>query len=55
MTRYLISFDEGAMDHIPDADWPHFVCLEPAVAKDGFVALEPGASHRLGVTYRIDG
>ena len=22
MTRYLISFDDGAMDHIPDADWP---------------------------------
>jgi hypothetical protein len=22
MPRYLISFDDGAMDHIPDADWP---------------------------------
>src|SRR5215472_6839214 len=22
MTRYLISFDDGAMDHIPDADMP---------------------------------
>jgi hypothetical protein len=22
MTRYLISFNEGAMDHIPDEDWP---------------------------------
>ncbi len=22
MTRYLISFDDGAMDHIPDEDWP---------------------------------
>lgn len=22
MTRYLISFDDGAMDHIPDGDWP---------------------------------
>ena len=21
MTQYLISFDEGAMDHIPDGDW----------------------------------
>ena len=21
MTRYLISFDDGAMDHIPAADW----------------------------------
>jgi hypothetical protein len=22
MTRYLISFDDGAMNHIPDEDWP---------------------------------
>ncbi|MBF9134588.1 hypothetical protein I0C86_37515 [Plantactinospora sp. S1510] len=22
MTRYLISFNDGAMDHIPDEDWP---------------------------------
>ena len=22
MQRYLISFDDGSMDHIPDADWP---------------------------------
>jgi hypothetical protein len=22
MTRYLITFDDGAMDHIPAADWP---------------------------------
>ena len=45
----------GGMADIPDEDWPRFVCIEPAVAKDGFVALEPGASHRVGVTYRIEG
>ncbi|MCZ7649582.1 MAG: YciI family protein [Planctomycetota bacterium] len=22
MPRYLISFNDGSMDHIPDADWP---------------------------------
>jgi hypothetical protein len=22
MTRYLISFDDGSMNHIPDEDWP---------------------------------
>lgn len=22
MTKYLISFEKGAMDHIPEADWP---------------------------------
>lgn len=42
------------MADIPDAAWPEFVCVEPAVAKDGFVALEPGASHTIGVTYRIE-
>ncbi|WP_114856357.1 D-hexose-6-phosphate mutarotase [Brachybacterium sp. YJGR34] len=42
------------MDDIPDAAWPEFVCIEPAIAKDGFVALEPGQSHSLGVTYRVE-
>src|SRR4029079_13632500 len=22
MSRYMISFDDGSMDHIPDEDWP---------------------------------
>ncbi|MGP9539671.1 D-hexose-6-phosphate mutarotase [Brachybacterium sp. AOP43-C2-M15] len=44
----------SGMADIPDEAWPQFVCIEPAVAKDGFVALEPGQSHRLGVTYRIE-
>lgn len=42
------------MADIPDAAWPEFVCIEPAVAKDAFVTLEPGQSHSLGVTYRIE-
>lgn len=42
------------MADIPDAAWPEFVCIEPAVAKDGFVTLEPGQSHTVGVTYRIE-
>lgn len=42
------------MADIPDAAWPEFVCIEPAVAKDGYVALEPGQSHTIGVTYRIE-
>lgn len=42
------------MADIPDTAWPEFVCIEPAVAKDGFVALAPGESHTLGVTYRIE-
>lgn len=43
----------GTMDDIPDESWTQFVCIEPAIAKDRFVALEPGASHTIGVTYRI--
>ncbi|WP_193106427.1 D-hexose-6-phosphate mutarotase [Brachybacterium sp. FME24] len=43
-----------SMADIPDASWTEFVCLEPAVAKDRFVALEPGESHTLGATYRIE-
>jgi glucose-6-phosphate 1-epimerase len=42
------------MADIPDAAWPEFVCIEPAVAKDGYVALAAGQSHSLGVTYRIE-
>lgn len=42
------------MADLPDSAWPEFVCIEPAVAKDAFVSLEPGASHSLGVTYRIE-
>lgn len=44
----------GGMDDIPDDAWPQFVCIEPAVAKDRFVALEPGGSHTIGLTYRIE-
>lgn len=42
------------MADIPDTAWPEFVCIEPAVAKDGFVALAPGESHSIGVSYRIE-
>ncbi|ATG52226.1 D-hexose-6-phosphate mutarotase [Brachybacterium vulturis] len=42
------------MADIPDAAWSDFVCIEPAIAKDGYVALAPGDSHRIGVTYRIE-
>ena len=39
MPRYLISFDDGSMDHIPEADWPavgeaaHAVVREAKAAK----------------------
>ncbi|APX31637.1 D-hexose-6-phosphate mutarotase [Brachybacterium sp. P6-10-X1] len=43
-----------SMGDIPDDAWPEFVCVEPAVAKDRFVSLRPGAAHTIGVTYRIE-
>jgi hypothetical protein len=34
MTRYLISFNYGAMDHIPDEDWPDVGKASHAVVQD---------------------
>ena len=34
MTRYLISFNDGAMDHIPDEDWPAVGKASHAVVQD---------------------
>jgi hypothetical protein len=34
MTRYLISFNDGAMDHIPDEDWPDVGKASHAVVQD---------------------
>lgn len=46
---------EGAatMPDIPDDAWPSFVCVEAAVAKDGFVALPAGATVTLAATYEV--
>lgn len=38
MPRYLISFDDGAMDHIPDADWPAVGEAAHAVVRDAKAA-----------------
>jgi hypothetical protein len=34
MPRYLISFDDGSMDHIPDADWPEVGEKSHAVVRE---------------------
>ncbi|HEU0103363.1 MAG TPA: YciI family protein [Mycobacteriales bacterium] len=34
MPRYLISFDDGAMNHIPDEDWPEVGRASRAVVQD---------------------
>jgi hypothetical protein len=34
MTQYLISFNDGAMDHIPDEDWPDVGKASHAVVQE---------------------
>ena len=49
MTRYLISFDDGAMDHIPDGDWPDVAKAAHEVdqaAKDAGVWVYSGGLER---------
>jgi len=38
MPRYLISFDDGSMDHIPDADWPSVGEASHRVVRDAKTA-----------------
>lgn len=49
MKRYLISFDSGSMDHIPDEDWPAVGDASHAVvreAKDAGVWIWGGGIER---------
>lgn len=53
MPRYLISFDDGSMDHIPDADWPEVGEASHAVvqeAKDAGVWIFGGGVERQQAT-----
>ena len=38
MPRYLISFDDGSMDHIPEQDWPQVGEAAHAVVRDAKAA-----------------
>jgi hypothetical protein len=53
MARYLISFDDGSMDHIPDEDWPEVGRASRAVvqeAKDAGVWIFGGGLQRQQAT-----
>ena len=41
MTRYLISFDAGAMDHIPEEDMPDVAKASHAVVQEALNAGVP--------------
>jgi hypothetical protein len=47
MTRYLISFDQGAMDHIPDEEGP-------AVGEAGTVTDAPKSKPHIGGGMIVD-
>lgn len=38
MPRYLVSFDDGSMDHIPDEDWPAVGDAAHAVVREAKAA-----------------
>lgn len=38
MPRYLISFDDGSMDHIPEPDWPAVGEAAHAVVREAKIA-----------------
>jgi hypothetical protein len=38
MARYLISFDDGSMDHIPEEDWPTVAEESHAVVREAKAA-----------------
>ncbi len=38
MPRYMISFDDGSMDHIPEADWPAVGDASHAVVREAKAA-----------------
>ena len=49
MPRYLISFDDGSLDHIPDEDWPEVDQASHAVvqeAKDALLVFPDGPIRR---------
>lgn len=53
MPRYLISFDDGSMDHIPDEDWPEVARDAHGVvqqAKDAGVWIFGGGVERQQAT-----
>ena len=59
MPRYLISFDDGSMDHIPEQDWPavgesaHAVVREAKAA--GVWIFGGGLQRRTGMGDKVPG
>jgi hypothetical protein len=59
MPRYLISFDDGSMDHIPDEDWPAVGEASRAVVREakaaGFWIFGAGVARQRATIVATDG
>jgi len=59
MTQYLISFDDGAMDHIPDEDWPAVGKAALAVVQEardaGVFVFSGGLDRQMASVVATDG
>jgi hypothetical protein len=59
MTRYLISFDDGAMDHIPDEDFPEVGKAAHAVIQEavdaGVFVVGAGLQRQRASVVGVDG
>ena len=59
MKRYLISFDDGSMDHIPDEDWPAVGEASHAVVREakeaGFWIFGAGIERQQASIVETDG
>jgi hypothetical protein len=52
MPRYLISFDDGSMDHIPEEDWPAVGCQRSAYWSHSVIGImEPVRDRHIGATW----
>lgn len=58
-TNRTVVWNPGAegvqeLGDVPGDAWPQFLCVEPAVCKDGAIVLSPGEAHTTGVTYSVE-
>ena len=58
-TNRTVVWNPGAdgaaqLGDMPTEAWAQFLCVEPAVCKDGAIDLAPGESHTIAVTYSVE-
>lgn len=58
-TNRTVVWNPGAdgaakLEDMPTEAWTQFLCVEPAVCKDGAIELSPGEAHTIAVTYSVE-